>query len=756
MKKRITAALMSAALALGTLSGCASGFSHTAASSSYETGIEASSEWLAARLSEDTGISYTAHDGTVSGDGRYILGTAESAAAHGVDVSGLSDDGYIIKRLTADSDTLIFARTDEGLDRAVRYLANYCDKDAPLSIAHGEGTRVGQIVISGVPLDRYVIVCPADADECMRFAAEELRRHLGDACGVYPEIVDGSDSYAITLERDTSENSALGDEGFTIRSHERGITITGGRYRGCMYGVYTFLHDCIGYRFYFSSADDPRGTAKDSDHARRFVYTADTIEIGENDINITEQPSIAMRDVYSSERTYTSPALYYNGENYFTGPVKKYGAYGAVRKSCHGLERYVPREYFNEREEGYEYGQNPCMTNEEMIGILIDNVIAELDARVAAGQVPGRDFSDVDVGQMDINNFCMCRNCQKVYKEDGAVSGVTIRLANRVAEAIADKYPEIYVTLLAYTTTYMPPKVTPVNDRVMVSFCFYIDNDNSTLCSNHPISGEGCPTNRKFAEVFEKWHSLTDNLYVWYYPFTGYYFMNSSPNVFEIYDDIKYLTNNNIYGIFSLVGGDTLPDEFGLLSYHLLAEMTWDADITRERYHELLREYMYLMYGDGYEAIYEYLSILQKAGDLGGDPIEHRWCGFHSCPQFKLNLSYYKDNLALSYRLWNEARRLACTAEQEYAIDTLMMHIAYYDAVVNHTDMWQNGDEASRTAYREKVDFVVRELRERKIPLFIEDANNAHYDVPDTIDYDQNPLEWMPSRMGGWDYDYNY
>ena len=85
-----------------------------------------------------------------------------------------------------------------------------------------------------------------------------------------------------------------------------------------------------------------------------------------------------------------------------------------------------------------------------------------------------------------------------------------------------------------------------------------------------------------------------------------------------------------------------------------------------------------------------------------------------------------------------------------------MMHIAYYDAVVTHTDRWQNGDEASRTAYREKVDFVVRELRERKIPLFIEDANNAHYDVPDTIDYDQNPLEWMPSRMGGWDYDYNY
>lgn len=755
MRKRIIAALISATLALGSLSGCASELSKASSSTAYSIGVTASSEWLAARLTEDTGRTYTSNGGTVSGDGEFILGTAETSEEYGIDVSGLSSDGYIIRRLTSGGETLIFARTDEGLDRAVRYYANYCDKVAPLSVVEGDRVRVGEIVISGAPLDRYVIVCPLDADECMRFAAEELRSHLGDACGVYPEIVDTSDGYAITLERDPSENAALGDEGFTIRSHERGITITGGRYRGCMYGVYTFLRDYIGYRFYYSPADYSRRLPNGTDHARRYVYKADRIEIGANEINVTQMPDIIVRDTYSG-RLPTSPALYYNGESYFSYPVKKYGAYGIVRKSCHGLSSYIPNDYFSDRGEGYDFDKNPCMTNEEMIEMLIENIMHELDSRVASGQVPGKNFCDVDIGQLDINNFCNCKNCQKVYKEDGAVSGVTVRLANRVAEAIAEKYPEIYVSILAYTTSYLPPKKTVINDHVMVSFCFYIDNNGSTLCSNHPISGEGCPNNRKFAEIFESWHSLTDKIYVWYYPFTAYYYMNSSPNVFEMYDDIKYLADNDVYGIFALVGGNVLPDNFDFLSFSLMTRLMWNSDITREEYHELLRENLYFMFGDGYESIYEYLTILQTAGDLGGDPTGHHWCGFHSCPQRKLNLSYYKDNLELSRALWSEARRLACTAEQEYSIDTMMLHIAYYDAVVNHTEMWLNGDEESRAAYKENVDFVVRELRARNIPLFVEDSSGEMFSPPEVIDYDVNPLEWMPSRMGGWNYDYNY
>lgn len=757
MHKRAWTLILCAILSVSSLVSCALPRENAETSSSGES---ASAEWLCDRLIEDTGKEYTLSGTTVIGDTDIVVGTAETAAEYGVDVSCLSDDGYVIRRVSPDSDTFIFARTDDGLDRAVRYYANYCDKDTALSVANGEGCRIGRIVISGADISEYVIVCPDGADECMAFAAAELSELLGDACGVYPAIVSEAetDAYAITLARDASEDAVLGDEGFSIVSHERGITITGGRYRGCMYGVYTFLKDYIGYRFYYSSADAPTELGYyNTDHARRFVYEADVIEIASDEINVTELPAIAVRDTYASGgEDFASPALYDNGSNYFTYPSAKYGNYGIVKKACHGLQNYISADYFEERQEGYRYGVNPCMTDEETIDLLISGIFSDLEIKTASGKVPGKDFCDVDISQMDIADFCMCKNCRKVYTETGAVSGVTVKLANTVSEALSSEYPELYVSILAYTTTYKPPKNIAVSDNVMVSYCFYIDNSNTTICSNHSISGADCEQNRKFAKVFESWHELTGNIYVWYYPFEGYYFMNSSPNILEVYDDMKYLTDNNIYGLFSLIGERNTEGEFGLLSYQMIQEMSWDPDITREEFTKKLKEYIYLQYGDGYEDIFEYLTILEEAGNRGGDPASNTWCGFHSCPQAKLDLSFYKEQLDRSYALWERARRLACTAEQERLVDSLMLHILYYDCVVNHTQMWVNGTDGTRAEYKEKLDLLVREMREHKTVMFVEDSTNTRYYVPDEIDINQNPLEWMPSRIGDWSYDYDF
>ncbi|MBR4881988.1 MAG: hypothetical protein IKU19_08635, partial [Clostridia bacterium] len=236
MKKFISLILISASI-LTAFAGCSPEKVTQTPSVSASGSLSVYGNWLTTRLESD---------GRLTDDTEIILGSADTASSYGVDVSSLSDEGFIIRR-NADSATLIFGKTSDGVDRGVRYYANYCSDEGDLSIVQDEGYRIGKITIAGADLSEYVIVNPEPDNRNMAFTAEELRTHLGNACGIYPEIVTESDGYAITLVCDKT-GETYGDEAFNIKSHEKGVTITGGRYRGCMYAVYDLLRD-IGWRF---------------------------------------------------------------------------------------------------------------------------------------------------------------------------------------------------------------------------------------------------------------------------------------------------------------------------------------------------------------------------------------------------------------------------------------------------------------------------------------------------------------------------
>ena len=56
----------------------------------------------------------------------------------------------------------------------------------------------------------------------------------------------------IVLER-LLDDPTLGEEGFTLSVKDNGnLYITGGKWRGCMYGVYELLERYIGWRFFFN------------------------------------------------------------------------------------------------------------------------------------------------------------------------------------------------------------------------------------------------------------------------------------------------------------------------------------------------------------------------------------------------------------------------------------------------------------------------------------------------------------------------
>jgi len=165
MKKLISAAL--AALTISAaLNGCVGKTESLSPVRALSSSAEKSAEWLTERLGADVP------------ENDILLGIADDADAFDADMSGLRSEGYVIRSI--GNDTVILGKTADGLDRGVRYYANYCKGESGLDVTYGEGPKVGKLTIAGHDISEYSIRIEADADEPARCksAPQVYRRRL--------------------------------------------------------------------------------------------------------------------------------------------------------------------------------------------------------------------------------------------------------------------------------------------------------------------------------------------------------------------------------------------------------------------------------------------------------------------------------------------------------------------------------------------------------------------------------------------------
>ncbi len=112
----------------------------------------------------------------------------------------------------------------------------------------------------------YSIVHSAQASPSEMTAARELQNYLEQISGLKLPLVDDNtdvkskeiivgktgreDSLPILIDRE-----ALGDEGFRLLVLGDRVIIVGGELRGTLYGVYTFLEEQLGCRFFTDSLE---------------------------------------------------------------------------------------------------------------------------------------------------------------------------------------------------------------------------------------------------------------------------------------------------------------------------------------------------------------------------------------------------------------------------------------------------------------------------------------------------------------------
>jgi len=499
----------------------------------------------------------------------------------------------------------------------------------------------GPLTIARDGVSRAVVLVAADATGSEKYAASELATFLTQATGTTINIVSKAERGAVRLL--VGEKAArladrrfralgLGEEGFVIRTVGNDLILAGGRPRGTLYAVYTFLEDEVGCRWW---------STKVSTIPKRPTLTV-------ADLDIRFVPQLEYRESFWFDALDGDWAA----RNKCNGNSDRLDAKHGGRHTYEGFVHTFyglipPGRYFKDHPEwfseinGKRTHENAqlCLTNEEMRRELVKNLKARLRANPAA--------TIASVSQNDCHGNCQCAKCAAIDREEGSPSGSLLRFVNAVAEDIEHDFPNVAIDTLAYQYTRKPPKITKPRPNVIVRLC-------SIECSfSRPLADD---RNRAFRDDIEGWSKVCGRLYVWDYTTNFAHYILPHPNLRVLAPNIRFFVDHGVKGVFEQGAYQSYGSEMAELRGWVLAKLLWDP--TRDP-QKLIDEFLDGYYGPAAPEIRAYLKLTHDAVEAAGDPLT---C--YSPPDAKF----------LSLRTLSEGMKHLQAAEAAAGDDTALRH----------------------------------------------------------------------------------
>ena len=448
----------------------------------------------------------------------------------------------------------------------------------------------------------YVIVLSDNPSPSESHAAEELQKFIKLATEAElplvgendpraqksPRIVIGSGKLAdsVLSKSIPVDYKALGDEGFIIRTAQGSgsipdIVIAGGKLRGTMYGVYTFL-DRMGFRWYTSRVTRfPEGKVVKSPFLDERVI-----------------PTFMYREPFIME-AFDGDWAARNRVNSGAAALDSTHGGKLTVLGVHTFDQLIPQSLFKTHPEYFPliggkrvtgYVQR-CLTNPEVVEIAAQNLIAWMDRE------PSQRIFSLD--QNDVEKNCECPACKKIMEEEGAPSGLYVTFVNKVAEIVEKKHPENYVCTLAYMFTEKPPKTVKPRKNVLIRLCPIY------MCVGHPFTECTSNETKLFNEYLAGWGKLTDRIFIWHYSTNFSNYLMPFPNFIEFTKAIKTYSISGVKGIFFQGGYTSLGSSDADLRAWVMARLLWNPS---DNANSVVNEWMHAIYGKAFapmRAVYD-------------------------------------------------------------------------------------------------------------------------------------------------------
>lgn len=446
--------------------------------------------------------------------------------------------------------------------------------------------KIEDFSIGGVPLAEFSIVTTAEPSENIRNAATDLMLIVRQATGVTLPVVNSAEgvSHAIYVGKNAKDceklNEALTevkDDGYAMVEDAGNLYISGVIGRGTMNGVYDFLQDHLGVRFY-------------SD-----VFTF-----------IKEE---YVRSVKAGQKTVFNPvfpARYNwsrNSETNYMRITKRTKSTSIKYAGSHNLGSLSGT--------GDGFAPQPCLSDEKIFETVFENLCKQIDKK------PTKTFFHVNPN--DGGAYCACEKCKAAYEAAGGTAmGTLLPFINRIADAVKEKYPEREIDILTYaykesTKAPDPAYVTP-RDNVVITLCMM---DSS--CYTHSWNDPDCGMNRISYANMVAWSKICKKLCIYDYTYNHASYESSvGPNLDVLYDNIQTYKELGCVGM--LGEGEHLNDtgEFCELRNYLINRLLWEPDVSREEYYKWWDEFMRDYYGDAAPYIREYIDLMNATSRRTG------------------------------------------------------------------------------------------------------------------------------------------
>ncbi len=698
--KQTLAAFLTIASVL-SCAACGSQSSSSTHTSSTSSSSDSYAKWLDDRLGDNVG--------------KVTIGLGNDKD-YGIDMSDFEDDGYIIRNI--GTETLIFGKTDSGLDRAVRKYAKNVEAGTAIEdVTFHEGPRIEKLTLFGTDISEFTAVVPNDNNENMKFAKDELVRLIAKACGVMLPVVFGESSAEHQITFRFTDNGDFRDDGYRYYEEDGSLVFEGAVDRGCMNAVYRFLQNECGWDNLMFG--DSR------------LREADLVAIPEG-IDETEIPAL----------DYINPYTWYwfsSVRNDKATPSAAQTSYGPIREACHGLTTYR----WNNGE-NHQYFQ-PCFTSESVFEAMYSSITHYINSRIASGETPGVQFKDIDIAMGDNDYFCHCKNCSAVLRYDKSNAGPMVQFANKLGEELEATYPgaHLYIKIFAYFSAKKPPAVTTGNEFLHVTYC---SNGN---CANHPYDGSKCSIlddngftsneNHQDAEWVNRWLEVTDNVYVWTYAMDSG--LHQYTVIHTLLPDIRYFKEIGIKGWFSEIESYL----FGIkrVEQNLMSEINWQSDMTDEEYDDFLCQELEIEYGEGWRYIRAYIDLWIEAQSKVD--YFHCWVWADNSPPDSIyNEKFVSENYEKMIGLVEKAVSLADNADQQKRCEMLSCHVYYESCFSTYFRAYDANDTATIEQLNAYYDHMVSIIR--KYGFSLDQLQSVSViSIQENLE-DSAWIDWIPVR----------
>lgn len=503
------------------------------------------------------------------------------------------------------------------------------------------GPAGAELLLAAGGASAYTIVLPDEPTPEERHAAEELAHYLQAATGAELPVVGATaapagtrvliGAAALEVAPDVAE---LAGDAFVVRSVGDDLVLAGNPPRGTLYAVYDFLEREVGIRWF-------------NWYGEEYVPDRATLSVGE--IDRREEAAFVARDIYfhrnAQEREMrdfilrgrvTGPATSaLLSEEGYGGSVHKYGGRGV-----HTLFTYIsPEDHFDAHPEWFSLlgdkrqAKQLCFSNPELREAMTDAILARCAKDTGVRNIS---ISAQDTG----GEFCECDDCRAIAAREECSGGPLYDYIVEVADAVAEQYPDVFITTLAYrhNQSERPPATLQMPENVIIIFAPIDANFAAAL--EHPSNAE------TFANI-SSWPERCEHLWVWYY--TNPYGAGAGlpiGNLGRLASDMRLFKRIGVEGFF-------IEHDTGIAQMHLLADLqTWLlAKLMWEPERDLqglIDDFTGHYYGPAAQAIREYIVLLES--ETAEKQIGMRWSA--SPGQFP---HLTPDFLARCHALFDEA-----------------------------------------------------------------------------------------------------